>query len=246
MVAGERLEPVAVAFWTRIVFPRHGDKSGRKLFEDFRILDNDVAPSHRGLPVLSEAARDVAELFDKKLCRLPRPARLFRRKLNLKCLVEADVDEAAREKLRELINPVVEERRDLWIARVELGPVREVGQTRVALDAEEVVQMAVKLEAGHDIDVPRAPVGDDAADLFFRKAAAGVQDRIARKLDARFAVKVILVGLPTRQEIQLAFDFLLSRERPVAHVHHRAAISERRPVVDRDFRHPGVFALALD
>src|SRR5205814_1598895 len=138
------------------------------------------------------------------------------------------VDEAAWEKVRELIGPVVEERRDFGIARVELGPVREVGQTRVALDAEQVVHVAVKLEAWHDVDVPRAAVSDDAANLFLRKAAAWIQNRIAREFDARFAVEVILVGLPTRQETQLPLDFLLGRKRPVAHVHHRAAISERR------------------
>ena len=43
--------------------------------------------------------------------------------------------------------------------------MRQVGEIRVFLDAEQIVEVAEELEARDDVDVPLAPVGNDLSHL---------------------------------------------------------------------------------
>jgi len=106
--------------------------------------------------------------------------------------------------------------------------------------------MAVEFQEGNHVDVAFAPVSDDAFHLLFRKTAAGIEQRITVELDASFAVKVVLIGFPAREEIQLALDLVFRGKLPVTHVDHGSAVGERRPIADLDFRQDRVALAAFD
>ena len=95
----------------------------------------------------------------------------------------------------------------LLIEWVNLVTVREKGKISIALYPKQVVHVTVKLSHRDHIHVPLARVGDESPDLFLRESSLGVHEIVAGQLDARFGVKVILVGFPPSQEIDLALDF---------------------------------------
>src|SRR5579863_7640078 len=108
------------------------------------------------------------------------------------------------------------------------------------------MQVSVKLQAGNDIDVPLAPIGDDLPHLVLGEPPARIDQRIAIKLDACFVIEVILIGFPARKKIKLTFDFFHGGQRAMAHVDHYAAIRERRPVVYFNFGKDSLGPSALD
>ena len=110
--------------------------------------------------------------------------------------------------------------------------MRHGRQVRIALDAEQVVQVPIELEARHHVDVALAAVSDDPSHLVFRKATLGIQQGKPVERDARLVIEVVLVGLPARKKVELTLDLFLRRQRTVAHVHHDSPIGQRRPVVD--------------
>ena len=98
MLSGQRAQPVLVMrLGTRIVFPGHGDESGGKLGNNRRILHDDVAPGHHGLPIMLEQIVDTGQLPDEQLGGLSGGAFLVGGDFDLKRFVKSDVDEGAGE-----------------------------------------------------------------------------------------------------------------------------------------------------
>ena len=80
---------------------------------------------------------------------------------------------------RKLVNPVVQQRLDPRIAGIEFAAVGKIRQVRVLLDSEQIVQMAVELQARNHIDVPFAAVGDNLPYLVLGESRLGIQQRIS-------------------------------------------------------------------
>src|SRR6185437_2515003 len=106
----------------------------------------------------------------------------------------------------------------------------------VLLDAEQIVQMPIELQAWNHIDVPLARVRDDALNLLAGEAGLRIEQRIAGELDVRFVVEVVLIRLPAGEKIDLPLDLLLGRKWSLTHIDHGSAISRGRPVFDPDRR----------
>ena len=119
-------------------------------------------------------------------------------------------------------------------------------KARVAFHAKQVMKMTVKLHAGHDVDMTFTGVGNDAAQFVLRKPSIVGKHGIASQLDTRFRVEVILIALPVRQEIDLSPDLIFGWQRPVAHVHHDAAVRKGWPIADFGFRKCGFPTRSLD
>jgi hypothetical protein len=69
------------------------------------------------------------------------------------------------------------------------------------LHSKKIVEMSVELEVRNNVYVPLAAVRDDPTYFIFGKSAFGIQQRISIQLDSGFAVEVVLVGLPTGEEV---------------------------------------------
>src|SRR3989449_1128375 len=108
------------------------------------------------------------------------------------------------------------------------------------------MKMTVKLHAGHNVHVTFTRVGDDAAQFVLRKPGIVGKHGIASQLDTRFRVEVILIALPASQKNDLALDLIFGWQRPVAHVHHNAAVRKGWPIADFGFRKCGFGARSLD
>ena len=216
----------------RPVRPGYEHRSRRDLGNDLRVFGEDIRPDHCVPAVPVDEARNVLELLQVHLA----GSQAFRLRLGepfeLPGLIHAHVNERAGEQARQLVQPVREQVSNRRLERIELAAVRHRRQVRVALDAEQVVQVPVKLKTRDHVDVPFAPVSDDRSHLVFGKATLGIQQGKPVEGDARLVIEVVLVGLPARQKVELALDLLLRGQRTVAHVHHDSAISQRRPVVD--------------
>src|SRR3954454_21905228 len=97
------------------------------------------------------------------------------------------------------------------------------------------MKMPIKLEERNYVDMTLAAVRNNPLDLVFGKSTLGIQERIAVELNRAFAVNVILIRFPARKEVDLPLDFVLGRQRAVAHVDHGSPVCEARPIVDFDF-----------
>ena len=179
---------------------------------------------------------DVAELLDEEIHRRGSASLLFCCLLNLPRFVEADVDERAGKDGGELVRPIGEQLHHARIARIELSAMGKVGERGVLLDAKEVVQMPIELQAWNHIDVPLARVRDDVLNLLAGEAGLRIQQRIAGELDVRFVVEVVLIRLPAGEKVDLPLDLLLGRKRSLTHIDHGSAIGRGRPVFDPDRR----------
>ena len=96
--------------------------------------------------------------------------------------------------------------------------------------------MSVKLHARDHVHVTIAGVINDPAHLLRGESSLRGHKGIALHLNAGFRIKKVLVVLPSGEEIDLPSDLFLGGEGPVAHVHHRSAVSEGGPIVNFNFR----------
>ena len=113
-----------------------------------------------------------------------------------------------------------------------MGDVREV---RVFFHAEEVVQVTVQFEARDYVNVTLAAIGNDPANFVVAETPRRIEQGVSLKLNAGFAVKIVLVALEASEKIKLALHLTFRGQRAVAHIHHGAAVGERWPV--SDFHH---------
>ena len=92
------------------------------------------------------------------------------------------------------------------------------------------MQVAIKFETRHYINVACSRIRDNLAHIVFGEAGSRSCRGQAIERDAGLVVKVILIVFPARHQVDLALDVGYPQEGPFAHVHHGSAIGHRGPI----------------
>ncbi len=195
-VFGEWLDHFVEADGAPVV-PGHGDHVLRQAGHRVRIGVADVAPEEQAAIERGERVVNLLEEVD-----IHRPIALaahgirVRPATEIEGFVGANVDEGRRKLLRDLREPVLDERERAFLAGRQHMAVRSFGQILVELVFEHVMQMAEGFLLGHDGDVILAGVGDQFRGLRRRKRAAwrrgqrlvGIKQRVleVRRVDVDF------------------------------------------------------------
>ena len=148
--------------------------------------------------------------------------------------VGADVDEGRGKLLRDLREPILDERECAVLAGREHMAVRSLRQILVELVFEHVVQMAEGLLLGHDGDVILARVGHQLRGLGRRERAAGRRGQRLIGIKQRvLEVGRVDVDLECGEDANLVLLEFERGKRAAREIVVNAAISHCRPVAHR-------------
>ncbi|MBV6430551.1 MAG: hypothetical protein IANPNBLG_00665 [Bryobacteraceae bacterium] len=235
-----------------VIVPGHGHRALGQIGGQFRVpveqrrSAGDIRPEEDAPAVAPHEFRHVAQVAEIEFAGFDAARRGAASALEFPGFVEPDVEPRTGEERGHLSNPILKYSGHFGIRGIQVPSVGQRGKIGVPLDPEQVVQVAVEFKAGHNVHMALAGIRDDSLNLFPRIAAAGIDERVPLQLDGEFGVEVILVALPARQEIDLAFDFVLGGEGAVTEIEHHAAIGERRPVLDLNNGQRGGLSAAFD
>ena len=159
--------------------------------------------------------------------------------------IRADVYPGRGELLADLVEPLLDERERTGLDRREHLAMRRLGERRVLLVLEDVVEMAEGFLLRHDGDVILRSVVDKGCDIRRRHGAPGWRDqRRCRVAETLFEVGRVDVELVGGQCADLALLELECGDRAAGEIVIEATMRERWPVADAGGLEPGFLAVA--
>src|ERR1035437_7778215 len=112
-------------------------------------------------------------------------------------------------------------------------PMDRLGERRVEVVLEHVMQVAERLLLRYDVDVKALCVGDERAHVLMAHAAAGRRDERARIVGERvLVIRRVYVELVCRECADFAFLELERRNGAAREIVVEAAVLHRGPVAD--------------